>query len=229
MISTDPEVDIQQKFYKRVNSRAHSGGVKTLISIGGGENGQANKAFNELTKTSSGREKFISCAINFARKYGFGGVDLDWEFPTNKANFGLLLKDFRSSIVAEAATTKKNKLLLSAAVSGWVDTVLSSYSVPTLDKYLDWASVMAYDFHGLWESTTGLHSVFIDASNPDASVVGCVKRWLNLWLSRKKLVVGLPAYGHSWILKDSKRHGIGAPALKTAQGGPIWKDNSEGT
>ncbi|CAK9183167.1 unnamed protein product [Ilex paraguariensis] len=55
--------------------------VKTLVSIGGG--GNDPNVFSKMVSSESTRAIFINSTIEFARKYGFDGVDLDWEFPAN--------------------------------------------------------------------------------------------------------------------------------------------------
>jgi len=37
--------------------------------------------FPALARSSAGRAKFIASAIDYAKKKGFKGIDLDWEYP----------------------------------------------------------------------------------------------------------------------------------------------------
>ena len=49
-------------------------------------------------------------------------------------------------------------MILSAAVSAGKETIDKAYNVPEVSKYLDLINIMAYDFHGTWESFTHHHS-----------------------------------------------------------------------
>lgn len=53
----------------------------TLLSIGGG--GVDPTHFPNISSDPSRRLVFIKSVIATARKYGFNGVDLNWEFPRN--------------------------------------------------------------------------------------------------------------------------------------------------
>ena len=46
-------------------------------------------------------------------------------------------------------------LLLTAAVSPSSKVIELGYDISTLDKYLDYVSVMSYDYHGQWDKKTG--------------------------------------------------------------------------
>ena len=46
-------------------------------------------------------------------------------------------------------------LLLTAAVSPSREVVEAAYHIPSLDRYLDYVSVMSYDYHGQWDKQTG--------------------------------------------------------------------------
>jgi chitinase len=46
-------------------------------------------------------------------------------------------------------------LLLTAAVSPSNKVIDAGYDIPALDAYLDYVSVMTYDYHGQWDKQTG--------------------------------------------------------------------------
>ena len=45
-------------------------------------------------------------------------------------------------------------LLLTAAVSPSSDVIQKAYNIPKLSEYLDYVSVMTYDYHGWWENNS---------------------------------------------------------------------------
>lgn len=62
---------------------------------------------------------FINLSIKVARKFSFNGLDLDWEFPTNKvdmSNLVLLFKEWQKALVNEAKSSGKPRFLLTSAV-----------------------------------------------------------------------------------------------------------------
>lgn len=67
--------------------------LKVLLAIGGWSFG--TQKFKEMATSRYARQTFIYSAINFLRKRGFDGLDMDWEYPKgsdDKKNFVLLLK-----------------------------------------------------------------------------------------------------------------------------------------
>ncbi|KAL2587718.1 hypothetical protein GLYMA_13G155800v4 [Glycine max] len=191
--------------------------VATLISIGGANSNST--LFSLIAANAAARATFINSTITVARTFGFNGIDLDWEFPrtVNEMNdLGLLFKEWRAAVSAEAAATGREPLLLTAAVYFSVDYFLSEttslrYPVDSINENLDWVNVMSYDLNGPWSNHTGPPAGLFDPKN-NASVSYGLGSWIRGGVIPKKVVMGLPLYGRTWQLLEPNVHGIGAPA-----------------
>lgn len=75
-------------------------------------------------------------------------VDCNKGPASDKEAFANLVKELSDAF-------KPRGLLLSSAVSPSKRVIDAGYDVPTLAKYLDWISVMTYDYHGQWDKKTG--------------------------------------------------------------------------
>ncbi|CAI5461417.1 unnamed protein product [Closterium sp. Yama58-4] len=226
VVPSDPAVDVTQGLYWRFNSflKTNNPAIKTLLSIGGYSAGTT--VFVNAASSPSSRSAFIQSAIALARSYNFDGLDLDWEYPEGyAAQFSALLTDFRAAIESEAASSRKPKLLLSAAVSAYEPTITRSYDVPTLNKTLDFVNIMTYDLHGSWESKTGMHTALEDLSNPQLSLKGAMAAWVSRGLARSKAMLGLAMYGRTWTLASTSSTGVGAATTGPGQPGPISQES----
>lgn len=63
--------------------------LKVLLSIGGGD---FSPKFAAATSTEMRRQTFAKSAIKLATDWGFDGVDIDWEYPTNEVEGDNLVK-----------------------------------------------------------------------------------------------------------------------------------------
>ncbi|XP_018377441.1 PREDICTED: probable chitinase 2, partial [Trachymyrmex cornetzi] len=153
----------QDAFGKFNKLREQSPTTKTLIAIGGWNEGSAK--FSSVVANPTLRSKFVKNIVEFVKKYNFDGFDIDWEYPNQRGgkpedmqNYISLLKELRSQF-------DKHGLILSAAVAAAENSASLSYNIMEMSKYLDFINVMTYDLHGAWESITGHNAPLYSRKN----------------------------------------------------------------
>lgn len=201
--------------------------VKSLISVGGWAE---SSGFFTMMATQQGRETFADSCVDFIREYGFDGVDIDFEYPTNLEDAGNpndfeLAKPYREDIyenycrmletlrkkIDEASIEDGKDYLLTTAVtaSAWV---VSGMGEENFTKYLDFINLMTYDFHGSWNGFVAHNSpLYSDPEDAEIqywklpynylSTDWAVKYYLG-FMDPEDIVIGIPYYTRGW--KDVK-------------------------
>jgi chitinase len=106
-------------------------GLKVIIALGGwtfNDNGTIwQPVFSDLASTSEKRSQFAKKFLTFLDRYGFDGVDLDWEYPgapdrggkpDDGANLTKLIKEMRSEFDKSGGSHKE--ISFTAPTSYWV-------------------------------------------------------------------------------------------------------------
>ncbi|KAJ3310967.1 Endochitinase 1 [Boothiomyces sp. JEL0838] len=172
--------------------------------------------------TDSARTTFATSTVQWTRKYGFDGIDIDWEFPgdTNRggtandpANFVLCMKALRDAIEAEQIPSGKSKLWLSAALpggAGWG----SHYQVDKSIQYVDWFNIMAYNIQGTWFSvaqcSAPLYDPFRGKGNTGNDIDAAVKYFVGQSGNQPgKFNLGMSFWGIAYVLQNPSNNQLG--------------------
>ncbi|MBC9715735.1 chitinase C-terminal domain-containing protein [Streptomyces sp. TRM66268-LWL] len=181
--------------------------VKTLVSVGGwaetggyfGDDGKrvSSGGFYAMATNADGSvnqagiDTFADSAVAFVKKYGFNGVDIDYEYPTTMKDAGhpldwpfanarraglvkgyaALMKTLREKLDRAGAQDGRHYLLTVAAPSsGYLLRGMETFQV---QKYLDYVNIMSYDLHGAWNEYVGPNaSLFDDGKDAELAAAG---------------------------------------------------------
>ncbi|MFC8175371.1 chitinase C-terminal domain-containing protein [Streptomyces sp. NPDC013012] len=192
----DPSLPYKGHFNQLNKFKKQHPDVKTLISVGGwaetggyfddsgkrvGSGGFYTMATNaDGSVNQAGINTFADSAVAFIKKYGFNGVDIDYEYPTSMKDAGhpadfpisnarraglnkgyaALMKTLREKLDRAGATDGKHYLLTVAAPSsGYLLRGMETFQV---QKYLDYVNIMSYDLHGAWNEYVGPNASLFD-------------------------------------------------------------------
>lgn len=227
IVPTDPWADIDNKFYELI-VKLKNKGIKVLLSLGGWNDSWGNK-YTRMVSDATARGNFIKTSIAFVKKYGFQGLDIDWEYPkcwqtncnagpdSDKPNFAQLLKELQ-------AAYKLQGLLLTAAVSPAPRVIDNAYDIVALSEYLDFIGVMNYDYHYAGDGVTGANSPF-DSSDGSLATIPTLEYYISKGANSCKLLVGIPMYARSFTLANPSNNGFGAPVSGPGNPGSYTRES----
>ncbi|XP_011017974.1 PREDICTED: wall-associated receptor kinase-like 5 isoform X2 [Populus euphratica] len=197
--------------------------IVTLLSIWNGQAetyksmlGEAvnSSVLSSMLTQSSYRKSFIDSSVKTARTLGFQGIDLFWLWPnsTDLSNIGTLLDEWRATVDSEPRNSSVSKLILTMGVRYSPSLQSVSYPINSMKRNLDWAHVVAYDYHmPSRENFTGNHAALYNPSSNISTDFG-IREWLSGGYPANKLLLGMPYHGYAWELVDPSDNSLGAPA-----------------
>lgn len=218
----DAEAGMAGHFGALKKIKAQYPDLKTLISVGGWT---WSTNFSDVAADPAKRAKMAQTSVDFVVKYGFDGVDLDWEYPVeggnnikhraeDKQNYTLLVKAIREALDAQGAKDGKDYLLTIAG--GANPTFAKNTELKEMMKYLDWINIMTYDYHGAFDAKTNFNApLYLDPADntgTDFSIDASIKSYLDAGVNPKDINLGLAFYGRGWVNVNAN----GADSLYTA-------------
>ena len=193
--------------------------LKLAISIGGWT---GSGKFSDAALTDLSRRQFTESAIDvFIRQRPglFDGIDVDWEFPVegglegnteraaDKGNFTLLLGELRRQLDAQGALDKRRYELTIAASARLGE--IKNVEVTRIEPLLDFINVMTYDYHSAPGRTNFNSPLYAAGGDLDRRVnIDATMRAFLDAVPGRKLLVGIPFYGHAYGSVPNVRAGL---------------------
>ena len=251
-VELDPSLPYKGHFNVLQTMKKQYPDVDVIISVGGWG---ASRGFYTMLDTDEGINTFADSCVDFIRQYGFDGVDIDFEYPSSTATCGnpadsdvseprratinarynLMMKTLREKL-NKAGEEDGTYYQLSAAVtaSSWV---LGGVTDNSYANYLDFLSVMSYDFHGGWNQyVENLANIWPDSADTEtinmAMPTLCMDWAYNYYrgvLPPEKILMGIPYYTRGWENVQGGNNGLHGSS-KTPASAPynLWGDDDNG-
>ncbi|KAH8675631.1 glycoside hydrolase superfamily, partial [Xylariales sp. PMI_506] len=198
---------VKQLYILKQNNRT----LKVLLSIGGWS---YSAKFPPVAANAGYRQQFASSAVQMMVDYGMDGIDIDWEYPANTEeanNFVLLLQAVRAALDNYSIQHALGyRFMISIACPAGPANYMMM-NLAGMDQYVDAWNLMAYDYAGGWDSTTGHQAnLYYNPSLPLSTKYNteqAVLYYLAQGIAPTKLTLGMPLYGRSF----ESTGGLGQP------------------
>ncbi|RYP08310.1 hypothetical protein DL765_008852 [Monosporascus sp. GIB2] len=170
------------------------------VALGGwafNDPGPTQTTFSDIASSSANTDIFLDSLVQMMNRYGFDGVDIDWEYPVAEDRNGRP-GDYENAVtfmkkIRSRMNDSKRGVSMAIPASYWY---LQNFDIKALEAQVDWFNVMTYDVHGSWD---------ID----------------NKWTGPPtKVTMGMAFYSRSFTLRDP---GCSSLGCRVSSGGNAGK------
>ncbi|EEU41819.1 uncharacterized protein NECHADRAFT_53983, partial [Fusarium vanettenii 77-13-4] len=147
--------------------------LKAVVALGGWTFNDNNTiwqpVFSDLSSTKEKRATFLDELLKFMNRYGFDGVDIDWEYPgapdrggkpDDGENLTKLFKEMRTTF--DKTPGKRKEISFTAPTSYWY---MRHFDITGSAEAVDYVNVMSYDLHGIWDANNPIGSKVLAHTN----------------------------------------------------------------
>ncbi|MEY4503889.1 MAG: hypothetical protein RL154_181, partial [Pseudomonadota bacterium] len=217
---------------KKLKDSGNFGNTKFMLSIGGWNH---SSEFTTTANNQANRNTFADSVVAYLKQYNFDGINIAWSRSSLDAsdvdNFSELLRTVRIKLdIQGKADTRYYELSVSVPPT----TTYIDYTKPDVyTKYVNFITLLAYDFHKGDEATTNhIAPLYRNPSDPTnsnqrASVSESAEYLVSKGVDKSKLVIGLAMYSRGWELAANSANPLFA-AAKSAAPGPWDGATKEG-
>lgn len=195
---------------RTISRLAHQNGRKALLMVGGSGEYDGFVA----AASDANRARFVRNLIATMDKFGYDGLDIDWEPIESKdqPQVRALLRELRAA---------RPNMILTMPI-GWINANFPEEADPfyaDISQYLDQINIMSYGMSGPW-GWLSWHSSALEGHGGQypSSISASVDNYLRVGVPAAKLGVGTGFYGQCW-------RGVTQPRASLDNADEIANDN----
>ncbi|KAL1451286.1 hypothetical protein MTO96_027945 [Rhipicephalus appendiculatus] len=167
--------------------------------------------------SASTRQRFVQSVASTLRAAKLSGVDLNLEPPNilYALKYVKLLKEF----YLEFKNKTTQPLLLSIALPAKVWLLGEIYRVHSIKWYADFVNLMTYELNTYhWMKPWVNHNSPLFPRSPvlpyfrRLNVAFSAQLWVKMGMPKSKIMVGIPTFGLSWVLRNPDSWQVGSRA-----------------
>jgi len=228
LITVEPKDEEFLQTLKDLRTK-HNSSMKLIASVGGWNFPSA--FWSDMVSTAASRSTFVASVQSFMQKYGFDGVDLDWEYPcsaprTNpvqiSCDFFYSVEDAGSNCPADKdnllvltqelrAALGPNAIITVASQAG-MDNARDGFHLAEMSNLIDHYNIMSYDYSvsDIEDSSANVTAPNMPLFSPSVAGVPAwgvdytVQGYLSEGVPANKIVLGVALYGHTWYTPGLK-------------------------
>ncbi|KAH7389964.1 glycoside hydrolase superfamily, partial [Pyrenochaeta sp. MPI-SDFR-AT-0127] len=179
--------------------------VSKWIGIGGWEfsdYGATRHTWSELAKSERNRQTFIHSLKQFLAKWGFRGVDIDWEWPGTPTRGGNPADTQNQvKLMTELRHALGNDMGLSVVLPAQYE-YLKYLDPKALEAQVDFFSILTYDLHGFWDAFIPGLGPYIKPHTDLKEIDDALKLLWSAGVIPKKINLGVANYGRGFTVSD---------------------------
>jgi len=181
---------------------AQAHGTKVFLSVS--NFGSKNNAI--FLENQKAQNTLMDSLIDLLAYRSADGINIDFEGieKESKTNFTQFIEAISKRLKRE---NSKYQISLCLYADDWDDI----FDITAIDSYVDFYTLMGYDYYGGFSKTTGPVTPFKTSDKFGKGLIASVKAYENKGLQMDKLIVGLPYYGAEWTTKKPQP---GSPVVK---------------
>ncbi|RYO92560.1 hypothetical protein DL766_002359 [Monosporascus sp. MC13-8B] len=198
--------------------------IKIWVALGGwafNDPGPTQTTFSDIASSSANTDIFLDSLVQMMNKYGFDGVDIDWEYPVAEDRNGRP-EDYENVVtfmkkIRSRMNDSKRGVSMAIPASYWY---LQNFDIKALESQVDWFNVMTYDVHGSWDIDNKWTGPWVNShTNMTEIQMGLDLLWRND-ISPTKVTMGMAFYSRSFTLTDP---GCSSLGCRVSSGGNAGK------
>ncbi|GJC89959.1 killer toxin subunits alpha/beta [Colletotrichum liriopes] len=180
--------------------------IKIWVALGGwafNDPGPTQTTFSDIAASSAHTKTFLDSLVQMCNKYGFDGVDIDWEYPVAEDRNGRP-EDYKNIVtfmkaLRERMKDSKRGVSMAIPASYWY---LQNFDIKALEAHVDWFNIMSYDVHGSWDIDNEWTGPWVNShTNMTEIQLALDLLWRND-ISPTKVTMGMSFYSRSFTLTD---------------------------